>query len=92
MLSFNYFCSFFNCVNRFIYIDVGCQGRISEQHNLTQSTENNDAGLPKDAPYSAQKELMPYALVADEAFLLRLYIMKPFTQRNLAHYQRIYNY
>ena len=93
----SYLFSYVSFFTRFLYVDVGCQGRISDggvfnHTSLHHAIENNDAGLPTDAPYPGQQQPMPYAMVADEAFPLRSYIMKPFAQRNLTERQRIYNY
>ena len=81
----------------FIYVNVGCQGRISDGgvfHNtsLRQAIDDHSANLPQDAPYPGMDQPMPYAFVADEAFPLRSYIMKPFAQRNLTPNQTAYNY
>ena len=81
----------------FLYVDVGCQGRISDggvfRHTtLFRAVDNGYAGLPPDSPYPYTDVDMPFAFVGDEAFPLRAYLMKPFPQRNLSHEQRVYNY
>jgi hypothetical protein len=82
---------------RFLYVDVGCQGRISDGgvfHHTTlhEAIEDGQAHLPPDAPYPNDNVDCPFAIVADEAFPLRSYIMKPYPMRNLTMPQRIYNY
>ena len=82
---------------RFIYVNVGAQGRISDggvfaHTSLHTAIEDKSAGLPEDDQLPFTNETLPYSLVADEAFPLRAYIMKPFAQRNLTYPQRAYNY
>ena len=82
---------------RFLYVDVGCQGRISDggvfsHTTLHRAIEEGTIGFPPDAPYPGTDEPRPFAMVGDEAFPLRSYLMKPFPQRNLTYEQRIYNY
>ena len=86
-----------NSYFRFLYIDVGCQGRISDggvfhQTRLHEAIENGSANIPPDAPYPNTHVPRPFVMVGDEAFPLRTYLMKPFPQRNLSNDQRKYNY
>uniref|UniRef100_A0A671NAK6 DDE Tnp4 domain-containing protein n=1 Tax=Sinocyclocheilus anshuiensis TaxID=1608454 RepID=A0A671NAK6_9TELE len=53
---------------RFLYVDVGCNGRVSDDMS------------------------MPFFVVADEAFPLKSYLMKPFARRGLSREQRVFNY
>ena len=59
---------------------------------LHRAIEDGTAHFPQDAPYPGTDEPKPFALVGDEAFPLRSYLMKPYAQRNLQPDQRIYNY
>ena len=54
--------------------------------------EDGSLGIPPDSPLPNDDQPVPYAFVADEAFPLRHWLMKPFPQRNLTHDQRIFNY
>jgi hypothetical protein len=81
----------------FLYVDVGCQGRISDggvfaNTDLAVSLVDGTANLPADGPLPQDDRDMPYAFVADEAFPLRSYLMKPFPHRNMTRAQRTYNY
>ena len=71
----------FSCF-RFIYIDVGSNGRASDggvwrDCDFNKLLENNMAGLPPAKPLTADEPPTPYAFVADEAFPLQPYLMKP---------------
>lgn len=68
----------------FLYVDVGCQGRISDggvfKHTrLYKKLERNELNIPEPkalrVPYSIQ---VPYMILADKAFALNDYTMKPF--------------
>ena len=82
---------------RFLYVDVGCNGRVSDGGVfrgclLQQSLEQKSANIPDPAPLSGTELLSPYTIVADEAFPLKEYIMKPYSSRGLTMEQRIFNY
>ena len=77
---------------KFLYVDVGCTGRISNggvfRHSpLSSALENNDLNVPKESMGS-----LPYVVVADDAFPLKRYLMKPYTLRNLSKEKIIFNY
>lgn len=82
---------------RFLFIDVGSEGRCSDggvfrESYLNQAMQRNTLGLPEDAVFKGMDDPMPYFWVADDAFPLRDNIMKPYPQKNLTPQQRIYNY
>lgn len=82
---------------RFLYIDVGCNGRISDGGVFNKCTfaaaMNNDAlKLPEPTPLLGRTMNVPFMIVADDAFALRINIMKPFPGRTLTGAQRIFNY
>lgn len=83
----------------FIYANVGCQGRISDggvfkNTTLFKKLEKNELGLPEPSiiqiPYAIK---VPYMILADKAFALNNYTMKPF-EGNPAYgsCERIFNY
>ena len=81
---------------KFIYVDVGCNGRISDggvyrNSSLSQAIDNNLLNLPPPRMLDAGTKL-PYVMVADDAFPLRENIMKPYAFRGLSQEKRIYNY
>lgn len=70
----------------FRYVDIGAKGRQSDggifaDCSLKYAIENNKLNLPKDAVF-----------VADEAFPMKPYLMKPYARRNLTKEQKIFNY
>ena len=84
---------------KFIFADVGCQGRISDGGVLRNSLfwkalVNDSLGLPQPRllPESADKSFdgsytqnpLPFYLAGDDAFPLENNIMKPYSQRNLS--------
>lgn len=82
---------------KFLYIDVGSQGRASDagvwdKCTLRKCLEEERLQVPGDAllPYSTVKS--PYMIVGDDAFPLKRYMMKPYPGKNLTGDQRIFNY
>ena len=82
---------------RFIYVNVGCNGRISDggvfrASSLSQALNEDLLGIPTPkAPCSYQTPL-PFVIVADDAFLLQKNLMKPYPFRGLSTEKRIFNY
>jgi hypothetical protein len=82
---------------KFIYIDVGCQGRIGDagvylNSTLCDALESNCLNLPAPEALRVQNALFPYVFVADDAFPLKMYMMKPYAHRGLDRSERIFNY
>lgn len=79
------------------YLDVGCKGRISDggvfnQCTLSDALERNALNIPPPRPFTENGAGVPHVIVADDAFAMKSYIMKPYPLRNLSGPQRIYNY
>lgn len=82
---------------KFTYIDVGCDGRISDggvfnRCSLANAIETNALNLPDATPLQNRNKPVPYVIVADDAFALKPYLLKPYPFRNLSASQRIFNY
>jgi hypothetical protein len=82
---------------QFLYINVGKSGISSDggvfsECTLRKAVEDNEIGIPTPTPLPHDTEPLPYFLVADEAFPLRTWLMKPYPRRGLSFHQRIYNY
>lgn len=83
---------------RFIYIDVGsygkeCDSTIFQNSTLYEHLQRDQIILPHPEPLSStQNENMPFVFVADEAFGLCPYIMRPYSGRNLPTLKRVFNY
>lgn len=82
---------------KFTYINIGVNGRISDggvfnQCSLSEQLENNTLHVPDSRSLPGRNKKVPFVIVADDAFAMRSYIMKPYPFRNLHGTQRIYNY
>ena len=91
---------------KFIFADVGCQGRISDggvyrNSFFYKATQENLLDLPPDKPlpvsnnpyYDSQNtEPMPYVFLADDAFPLGKHCLKPYSQSGLTPMKRVFNY
>ena len=82
---------------KFIYCDVGCNGRISDGGvfagcSLDEAMQKKTANIPKPQPAPGDERPISYSMVADEAFPLRENIMKPYPHRSLEVEKRIFNY
>jgi hypothetical protein len=83
----------------FMYVDVGCQGRISDggvfkNTNMYRKLESKTLNIPAPSilqiPYLIE---VPYMILADKAFALNEYTMKPFEGNSeRGSIQRIFNY
>jgi hypothetical protein len=81
---------------RFIYVNVGAQGRLSDagvfsNSRLSTLLESKKLNLPPPRQLT-DDFLCPYMVIADEAFPLRLNLMKPYHRRGLVDTEIIFNY
>ncbi len=82
---------------RFLYVDVGYNWRISDGgvfdgYALQDALEKRTSNIPAPAPLPESDQLAPYCIVADEAFPLKDYLMKPYPNSRLSVEQYIFNY
>ena len=82
---------------RFIYCDVGSNGRVSDGGvfkgcSFNEAMERRTLNFPEPAPVPGDNTPIPYFVVADEAFPLKENIMKPFSRRNLDVDKQVFNY
>ncbi|XP_001946487.2 protein ALP1-like [Acyrthosiphon pisum] len=84
---------------RFITIDVGSYGRNSDGNVFAKSAlgkalENDTLDVPPDTPIEENGDPMPYVIVADEAFPLKPYLMRPYSRVTLGGNEgnKIFNY
>ena len=91
---------------KFLFCDVGCQGRISDggvfrNCEFNKALENGTLNLPEPTPLPTstdpnatydRNDPLPYVFVADDAFSLSEHCMKPYAQANLSDRKRIFNY
>ncbi|XP_076547090.1 uncharacterized protein LOC143305836 [Osmia lignaria lignaria] len=83
----------------FLYADVGCQGRISDggmfkYTSLYKDLERKRLNVPNEEPLPGRIKSVPFVFVADDAFALSTYMMKPYPGRTpgACSPERIYNY
>ena len=80
---------------KFIYVDVGCNGRINDGgvfRNASLSTATVENVLYIPPPRNVRGLLLPYVIVADDAFPLKENLVKPYPLRNLSTEHRVTNY
>lgn len=86
---------------RFTYVDVSCNGRVSDGGVLRDSTlgtamfgdsDTNMLNVPRPRPLPGRPYPVPFVVVADDAFPLRRNLMKPYPLRNLSGEQQVFNY
>lgn len=82
---------------RFVYIDVGANGRISDggvfrDCSFQRALSENKLLLPPTCTLPGRDISMPYVLVADDAFAFGSNIMKPYARKKLSAIERIFNY
>lgn len=82
----------------FIFANVGCQGRISDGGvfkitSFYNRMEMGELNLPQAEPLPGRAVPTPYVLVADDAFTLSTYLLKPYaTDLSKGSPKRVFNY
>ncbi|XP_064111461.1 uncharacterized protein LOC135218952 [Macrobrachium nipponense] len=82
---------------RFLFIDVGAEGGAGDggtwqKCNLASAITNNRAGLPQDRNLPNDDEPIPFHIVADDAFTLKSWMMKPYSHQSQDPTRRLYSY
>ncbi|XP_072320000.1 uncharacterized protein [Eucyclogobius newberryi] len=83
--------------HKFQFVDVACNGRICNSAEfdgcvLVDALETRLARLPGPARLPGSERLAPHCVVADKAFPLKDYLMKPFLNRKPSTEQQIFNH
>ena len=70
-----------------LYANVGSNGRVNNsgiwnKTSLLQGIQDGSFKLPKDENLS-NVEITPYIFLGDDAFVLKKFMMKPFSQQGL---------
>lgn len=83
----------------FIYIDCGCNGRISDGGVYKNSSlykainVNHSLKIPEPTPLPGRNKKIPYCIIGDDAFALNHNLMKPYPRaKKLSVKQNIFNY
>ncbi|KAK6470744.1 protein ALP1-like, partial [Huso huso] len=82
---------------KFLYVDIGTNGRVSDggvwnKCTLSQALQDNSLHLPQPSALPLGTDPVPYVVVADEAFGLKKWIMKPYPQIQLTPENQIFNH
>ena len=82
---------------RFLYIDVGTNGRVSDggvyaKSMLKQAMDGNHLNMPLEGLLPGTSTGVPYHMVGDDAFPMSVRMLKPFPGQNLDSSKRIFNY
>jgi hypothetical protein len=82
---------------KFMYADVGCNGRVSDRGVFSRSSfyhamEIGIAELPLRKTFTWSTQPIPYFFVTDDAFAMRHYIMKPYPFKDQPSPNPIFSY
>ncbi|KAG8180620.1 hypothetical protein JTE90_018238 [Oedothorax gibbosus] len=82
---------------RFLYCNIGCNGRVADggvfgNSSMASSLEAGTMSLPAASPLPGRELNTPYVFVADDAFALKTYMMKPYPHKNQPALNRVFNY
>ncbi|XP_071834895.1 uncharacterized protein [Apostichopus japonicus] len=82
---------------KFLWVNVGAEGSASDAQIFNHSQlrdliEGDDLGFPRPCPLPGGDVDVPYFIIGDDAFPLRPWMMKPFSRRQMAPDQQIFNY
>ena len=86
-----------NADYQFLLVDVGDAGRQSDgsvynNSHLGYAIDNNILNLPNPTKIGNFDGTFPYVFLADDAFGLKTYLMKPYPGQYLTEDKRIFNY
>ncbi|XP_033611208.1 protein ALP1-like [Cryptotermes secundus] len=82
---------------KFITIDVGAKGSQNDggtfaASSLCASLESKNFNMPPDCELPTSSEKLPNVLIADEAYPLKPYLLKPYARKNLTPAKTAFNY
>lgn len=82
---------------KFLMVDIGGEGRHSDGGIFKNSImsyrfQHNQMYIPVATPIIEGGKAMPYMLVADEAFQLNSFTLRPYPGKTLTNEQRVFNY
>ncbi|XP_064115211.1 uncharacterized protein LOC135221339 [Macrobrachium nipponense] len=81
---------------KFLFVDVGAggagDGGTWQKCNLARAIASNRAGLPQDRNLPNDDEPIPFHIVADDAFALNMWLMKPYSHQSQDPTEQIYSY
>ena len=82
---------------KFLWVDVGANGSTSDcavfnNSAFKEALEDGTLGQPPYGILPGDNVRIPYFLIGDDAFPMRKWLMKPYSNRNLTDAERIFNY
>ena len=82
---------------RFLYVDIGAEGAAGDagtwyRSNLHRAITTGRVGFPEDAELPNANYRVPFHIVADDAFALSTWLMKPYAHLSQVHTERVYSY
>ncbi|XP_036344851.1 uncharacterized protein LOC118754099 [Rhagoletis pomonella] len=82
---------------KFLFVEVGAYGRESDggvfaRCPLSTAFADNTINFPPPRPLPHESAEMPFVIVADDAFPLKTYLLKPFSYREQVMSYKIFNY
>lgn len=82
---------------KFTYVDVGqngcnSDGGVFNQCTLSNALRNNALNIPPIKSLPKSEKMTPFVIVADDAFAMKPYLIKPYSFKNQDCGQRIFNY
>ena len=82
---------------KFRWVDVGTAGSCSDAQifnagHLKRKIDDGSIGFPDPAPITQGGRNVPYFILADDAFALKTWLMRPYGRRMLTREERIANY
>ena len=82
---------------KFRWVDAGTAGPCSDAQifnasQLKRRIEDGRIGFPDPAPITQGGQDVPYFILADDAFAVKTWLMKPYGRRMLTREERIANY
>ncbi|XP_050715779.1 uncharacterized protein LOC126998330 [Eriocheir sinensis] len=82
---------------KFLYVDVSTNGSVSDSEAWDKCTlkavlENNDVQVPSPEKLPFSQRMTPFVIIADDAFPLKPWIMKPYPGKDLCMDKLIHNY
>ena len=80
---------------KFLYVDIGARasdGGVFGETDLKEAFEDGSIGMPEPDPLPNDDKPMPYFIVGDDAFPLKIWLIKPLPHRNITVEERVFNY
>ncbi|XP_055384915.1 putative nuclease HARBI1 isoform X2 [Condylostylus longicornis] len=81
----------------FLYVDVGCNGRISDggilkNSSLFRALHDKTLNLPKEKPLPGRVKPIPHVIIGDDAFALSRHVLRSFPKAKTTSKEKIFNF